>query len=185
MNTKVLLNNLSLKTIYFRLVNEEDASFILSLRNNDQYNKYLSYVNNDINQQIDWIKRYKEKEEKNIEYYFIIHRIDNNKPIGTVRIYDFIFEKNSFCWGSWILNQDKTRYAALETALIIYDFAFLKLGFDQCHMDIRKGNTKVIEFHKKFGVEIIRENEIDYFGVYSKEAYIQIKPDILKIINSQ
>lgn len=38
------------KTIKLRLVNENDAEFILSLRNST-YNKYLSHVNNDITQQ--------------------------------------------------------------------------------------------------------------------------------------
>ena len=51
-------------------------------------------------------------------------------------------------------------------------------------MDIRKGNKKVIEFHKKFGVRIINESEIDYFGHYFKEDYIKIRENIVHIINN-
>ena len=95
------------RTIYFRLVEESDAAFIHSLRMDEQYNKYLSQVDDDVEKQRQWITRYKQREEQNEEYYFIIHRKDNNLPIGTLRIYDFRPEENSFCWGSWILNENK------------------------------------------------------------------------------
>lgn len=173
------------KTIYLRLVKEADASFILSLRTNDNFNKYLSFVEDNIDNQVKWIRDYKLKEKNGCEFYFIIHRIDNNEPIGTVRVYDFIQDQNSFCWGSWILNENKTRYAALETAIAIYDLAFTEMGFDQCHMDIRKGNIKVIDFHKRFGVKIVDESEIDFFGIYLKQDYLNIRDSILEIIKRE
>lgn len=51
------------KTIKLRFVNENDASFILSLRTNNTYNQYLSPVKNDIHQQKKWIKQYKKREK--------------------------------------------------------------------------------------------------------------------------
>jgi len=173
-----------ISTIYFRFVEESDAAFIYGLRKNPDYNKYLSAVDDGIEKQITWIRKYKEKEKAKQEYYYIIHRKDNDLPIGTVRLYDFIPQESSFCWGSWILNENKTKYAALESAIMIYDFAFFELGYNRCHMDIRKGNKKVIEFHKKFGVRIINESEIDYFGHYFKEDYLKIRENIVHIINN-
>lgn len=172
------------KTIYFRLVEKADAAFINSLRTDDTYNKYLSQVDDDIAKQEQWITNYKEKEKAGEEYYFIICRTADALPIGTVRIYDFVNGRESFCWGSWILNQDKTRYAALECALLIYDFAFIELGFKRCHMNIRKGNIKVTEFHKNFGVRIYGEDEEDYLGHYYPEDYLKIKENIKKVIES-
>ncbi|HID5953700.1 TPA: GNAT family N-acetyltransferase, partial [Escherichia coli] len=93
------------KTVKLRLVNESDASFILSLRLNENYNKFLSSVNNDIEKQKVWIRNYKQKENNNEEFYFIIETLDGI-PCGTVRIYDI--HNNSFSWGSWILNESKT-----------------------------------------------------------------------------
>ncbi|MEX1682178.1 GNAT family N-acetyltransferase, partial [Escherichia coli] len=87
------------KTVKLRLVNESDASFILSLRLNENYNKFLSSVNNDIEKQKVWIRNYKQKENNNEEFYFIIETLDGI-PCGTVRIYDI--HNNSFSWGSWI-----------------------------------------------------------------------------------
>lgn len=170
------------ETIFLRLVNPEDAGFIISLRTDAKFNKYLSYVDADVSKQEQWIIDYKEREKAGKEFYYIIHRNSDSLAIGTVRVYDFIIDQNSFCWGSWILNENKTKYAALECALMIYDMAFLEMGFRRCHMDIRKENTKVVEFHKRFGVKIVDENEIDYIGHYFFEDYMNIRDSIIRII---
>ncbi|EEZ5993724.1 GNAT family N-acetyltransferase, partial [Escherichia coli] len=135
------------KTVKLRLVNESDASFILSLRLNENYNKFLSSVNNDIEKQKVWIRNYKQKENNNEEFYFIIETLDGI-PCGTVRIYDI--HNNSFSWGSWILNESKTRTAAIESALLVYIFGFDIKGYSRCHFEVMKGNEKVISFHEKF-----------------------------------
>ncbi|MEI6348842.1 MAG: GNAT family N-acetyltransferase [Bacteroidota bacterium] len=172
------------KTIYFRLANISDAKFIHSLRIDQKYNQHLSFVDDDISKQEHWLEEYKKREVLNQEYYFIIQRNSDNIPIGTVRIYDFLKNENSFCWGSWILNENKTRYSALESALLIYDFAFFELGYTRCHMDIRKENMKVIEFHRKFGVNIIGETEKDLLGHYYVDDYLKVREDIKKVIEN-
>ena len=175
--------NLKSKTIYLRLVELSDAAFINSLRIDKRYNQYLSVVNNNISVQEEWLINYKKKEKLGKEFYYIILRSSDSLPIGTVRIYDFIGDKDSFCWGSWILNENKTRYAALETALLIYDFAFKDMKFKRCHMNIRKGNKKVLEFHKRFGVKIIGETKEDYLGYYFPEDYLKIRNNIKGVID--
>ena len=170
------------KTIHFRLAEVTDARFIHSLRVDEKYNKHLSHVDDDISKQESWLTEYKKREALKQEYYFIIQRNSDNLPIGTVRLYDFIEVEQSFCWGSWILNENKTKYAALESALIIYDFAFFELGYKRCHMDIRKENLKVIDFHKRFGVNIIGETELDLLGHYFVADYQKIRDDIRKVI---
>lgn len=176
--------NSTSNTIFLRLAEIGDANFILSLRRDERYNKHLSTTEDKIENQIKWLKRYKERESNKDEYYYIIHRNSDSIPIGTVRIYDFQKNENSFCWGSWILNENKTRYAALECAILIYDYAFLELGFTRCHMDIRKENLKVIEFHKKFGVKIIGETKDDLLGHYFVEDYLKIRKSIVDVINN-
>lgn len=172
------------KTIYFRFAEQNDSKFIHSLRINKNYNKHLSKVEGGYELQKKWIIDYKKRELEKKEYYFIICRKLDSLPIGTVRIYDFIEEENSFCWGSWILNENKTRYSALESAILIYDFAFFELGFKRCHMNIRKENLKVINFHKKFGVKIIGEDDLDLLGHFYIEDYLIVRDDIIKIIQN-
>ncbi|MGQ7116015.1 hypothetical protein ACUOFC_65445, partial [Escherichia sp. TWPC-MK] len=51
----------------------------------------------------------------------------------------------------------------MESALLVYHFAFVELGFEQSHFDVRKNNEKVIEFHKKMGAIEVSNNELDIF----------------------
>lgn len=151
------------KTIKFRLITIDDAEFILSLRTDGNLNKHLSQTSSSVAQQKEWILNYKKREGKGDEYYFIICRNDNDEAVGTVRLYDFINDKKSFCWGSWILNENKTKYAAMESAFLVYQIAFEKLGFERAHFDVRRENIKVIAFHQKMGAEIVAENNLDIF----------------------
>jgi len=155
------------KNIRLRLVEEKDADFILTLRLDNRYNTFLSSVSPDIEAQKNWIRRYKDDEKKGIQYYFIIERLDGT-PCGTVRIYDI--RNDSFCWGSWILNENKTRYAALESAFLVYDFGFKQLGFKKSHFDVMKGNKGVIKFHARMGAVKTNEDEINEFFEITEEA---------------
>jgi RimJ/RimL family protein N-acetyltransferase len=177
-----MFDNLKARTIEFRLVEENDAEFIYNLRVNKDYNTHLSKVSGDVSDQGRWIKSYKSKELAGSEYYFIILRSDNKQCIGTVRLYDFIKEKKSFCWGSWILNQDKTASSAIESALLVYNIAFQQLGFERCHFDVRKDNLKVIKFHEKLGAKIVITNEIDCFFEYEKHNYMNCLKDFSKYL---
>lgn len=163
-----LTSDLVSKTIKLRLVEEADAEFILSLRLDERYNQHLSRVSNDIDQQRTWIRNYKKDETNGKEYYFIIERHDHT-PCGTVRVYDL--RSDSFCWGSWILNTAKTRYAAIETALLVYKFGFEKLGYQKSHFEVLRENEKVIAFHTKFGAKKIGEDSENYYFNFHRSAY--------------
>lgn len=101
-------------------------------------------------------------------------------PCGTVRIYDL--KDDSFCWGSWILNENKTRYAALESAFLVYKFAFDKLKFKKSHFDVRKGNDRVISFHEKMGAVRTGETELDLLFEITKEAVSRTKERLMSKI---
>lgn len=177
-----MFENIEAKTIGLRLVKISDAEFIYNLRVNNNLNKYLSSVSGGVENQRQWIEKYKEKEQDEEEFYFIIYRIDTKESIGTVRLYDFIKEENSFCWGSWILNENKTRFSAIESAMLVYELAFKKLGFEQSHFDVRKNNIKVVSFHEKFGSLKVDENELDYFFVYKKSDYLEYRKKLIRFL---
>ncbi|MDU7781538.1 GNAT family N-acetyltransferase [Aeromonas caviae] len=167
------------KTINMRLIDESDAEFVLKLRSDERYNKFLSSVNSDINSQRDWIRKYKEDEISNKQFYFIIERKDG-VPCGTVRVYDI--KENSFCWGSWILNEDKTHYAAIESALMVYDFGFNRLGFNKSHFEVIRGNLKVVSFHKKFGAVMIGEDDDHYYFEITKASVMKCREKFKSLI---
>src|SRR5690606_18092637 len=160
------------KTINLRLVEEDDAQFILNLRLDRKYNKYISNVAPDVEAQKAWIRRYKADEKDKRQFYFIIERHDGT-ACGTVRIYDF--RKDSFCWGSWILNEKKTRFSALESAFLVYHFGFEVLGYSKSHFDVMKGNEKVISFHEKMGAVRTDEDELNIYFEIKKESVLQAK----------
>jgi RimJ/RimL family protein N-acetyltransferase len=154
------------KSIRIRLVEESDAAFILSLRLDGNYNKFLSKVDADLNAQKSWIRKYKEDEKERKQFYFIIERLDGTL-CGTVRVYDL--REDSFCWGSWILNKEKTRYAAIESALLVYEFGFNSLNLNNSHFEVIKSNYKVISFHEKFGAKHISEDDDHFYFTINKE----------------
>ena len=85
------------KNTNLRLVEIEDAEFILNLRLDQTKSRYISKVENDLTKQINWLKDYKKRESEKKEYYFIIEDKVHEK-YGVVRLYDFI--DDSFCWGT-------------------------------------------------------------------------------------
>lgn len=153
------------KSILLRDVEVEDAEFIHKLRCDAKKSKYISPIRNDLDAQIRYIQNHRE----NItDHYFIICDLDLNK-LGTVRIYDI--RSDSFCWGSWILADDAPKSAAIESVLLIYDFAFYSLHFKKSHFDVRKLNTSVVEFHKRFGAIITDEDDLNFYFSFSIDSY--------------
>ena len=155
-----------------RTVELNDADFIYEMRQDQPKTKYLSNISGTFEDQKNWINNYQHREKEKKEFYFIIESKEGNK-LGLARMYDF--KKQSFCWGSWLIKDNAPKSTAIESALQIYEFGFHELGFNQSHFDVRKGNDKVIAFHKRFGAKIVRENDLDYFFIYSKDDYEIIK----------
>lgn len=144
------------KNIFLRNANKSDAEFILKLRTDPIKGKFLSHTSSDLDQQIRWLENY---EADNSQIYFIIED-KNSERFGTVRIYDQIGD--SFCWGSWILNDNRPSGFAIESVLVLYSFAF-KLGFKKSHFDVRKENSSVWEFHERFGATRTKEDDLNYY----------------------
>ena len=157
------------RNINLREVELSDSEFILSLRVNPHKNKYLSITENNLNQQKNYINAYKKSIK---DYYFIICKLCG-LPVRTIRIYDI--RNDSFCWGSWILSDDAHPQFALESALLLYDFAFYSLHYKFSHFDVRKENINVINFHQKFGAEISHEDELNIYFKYSLESYLKAR----------
>jgi len=164
------------KNINFRIVEENDAEFILSLRTNLVLNKNISSVENDVVKQRNWITSRKNSRE----WYFIIEN-KVNKPVGTIRIYDVI--EDSFCWGSWIILPEERMRSSFESAILLYEYAFFTLGFSQSHFDVRKNNKSVINFHLKMGSVIVKEDHENFYFIFKKEDYVSKQKDHFAMID--
>lgn len=149
--------------LIFRNATIDDATFILELRTDNKKATHISSTSNDLWRQEAWLEGYK---NDNQQVYFIITNNDNER-VGTVRLYDS--KNDSFCWGSWILKDGLPSSYAIESALLVYEFA-LSLGFEKAHFDVRKGNQSVWRFHERFGAKRIEETASDFIYNISLDA---------------
>jgi len=161
--------------LYVRLVQEEDAAFIVKLRTDGKISKYLSTVDNNIEKQREWICNYKRREAEGTDYYFIY--FINDAPIGLNRVYNI--HDNFFTFGSWICLDNLPFNIPLATAVIGREIGFYDLG---CVKELEIGGThvdnkKVIQFSELFGLvyDGIRELEKGAYrtGYLTKEAFEQ------------
>ncbi len=154
------------KNINLRLVEITDASFIATLRNKKGH--HLSKNDYSIKNQEEWIKNYKIREANGLEYYFVIES-NSREDLGVVRMYDLT--AGSFSWGSWIIKDSAPFATSIESAFLVYDYGFFKLGFKQSHFDVRKENKSVVKFHLSCGARITSEDELNYYFSFKLRNY--------------
>ena len=160
-----------------RLVELDDAAFILSLRLDERLNRHISSTDDRLESQVEWLRRYKQREQAGMEYYFIVEGKDG-RPYGTVRLYDF--QADSFCWGSWImLPGNPTK--AFESAMLAYQCGFENLGFAKSHFAVDKNNLRVVAFHKRFGAKVVREDDTNFYFQSTRDDFEAAKERYGKI----
>ena len=98
-----------------------------------------------------------------------------------MRVYDL--QPSSFCWGSWLIKENAPTTTAIESALLLYEFCFGELSYKKAHFDVRKGNVRVIAFHKRFGATVVEEDELNLYFNYSLENYLKIKQKYRRYFN--
>ncbi len=146
--------------LIFRLVEESDAPFILSLRTDPKLAQHLSATENDLERQISWIRAYKQREATGAEYY-VLYENEEHYPLGLVRLYNITAE--TFTSGSWIVRPGTDEWVALRADLFIFSYAFDELKLNKCLIDVRKENKKVLNYHRRFFSEIGEDEENIYF----------------------
>lgn len=168
----------------FRFVKEEDAGFIFKLRSDPELSKYIHDVHGGVEDQVQWIRKYKERELKGEEYYFIFFQEGN--PCGVIRLYSF--HEKTFTSGSWIMLPGSSIESVMAIPVIAREIAFETLdmdfedNYDACHVD----NKKVIKFNLMCGCKIYKHFQ-DVKGEYvamslTKNDFEEKKPKLLKLI---
>jgi RimJ/RimL family protein N-acetyltransferase len=155
-------------SLVLRLILPEDSDFVHALRTDPSYNQHLSEVRGTAADQRRWIEGYKSRELELRELYYVIERNDGIR-CGLVRLYDI--SADSFTWGSWILDRNKTPKAALESAVLVYVAAFEGLGLQNAQFDVRRENAKTLAFHRRFGATETHETAQDIYFSYARERF--------------
>ena len=166
-----------------RLTAVTDAAFLLGLRLDPSRNRNISATSSDLDAQVAWMRAYDARHAAGKEAYFIIEV--GGSPMGTLRLYDYLPARDSFCWGSWIIRPGAPPATAYQSAIIAYDLAFGALGFARAHFDVRQANASVWRFHEKMGAKLVREDDLDRFYEYVAEDYRQTRARLLKFTQNR
>lgn len=162
-------NPLQGKIINLRLVSTEDAEFILSLRKNPLLNQHISSTDITVEEQRNWLKAYKTREEQAQEVYFVVEN-KGHQPVGTVRIYKIDPEKRECTWGSFILNENRPENSSAEVIALSAGFIFDQLKLDKIKLDVRRENSKAIHIYEKYGFKRVGEDDLDYYYEMKRES---------------
>jgi len=160
------------------LVTVDDAEFIHSLRTDIGQGKYLSKTSSVLNDQINWIKKYKSREKNGKEYYFLFS--SEEVKLGVIRIYDI--KEMEATSGSWLCVRGVHFEIAVKMLVFMRDFLFETLDLEREIMDTRLGNRQVIKTHHLFGAKEVGRNDIDVFHVINRQDYRKKRKRIMKLI---
>lgn len=154
--------------VTLRLVEVDDAEFILKLRTDPKLNRFISYTSPELNDQVKWIQNYKEKEKQELELYFIAMDTEGNK-FGTIRLYNR--DEQSFEIGSWLFSSHSPMGMAVKTHIIGYEIGFEVFKAEYCRFEVRKENVSVLNYVKFFKPAKIGEDNLNIYFRLSKENF--------------
>ena len=161
-----------------RLVNEDDAEFILSLRTDAKLSKHLHDTTNNVELQREWIRNYKIREKSGEDYYFIYTY--KGKLCGVNRLYNI--KEHSFTIGSWIFSPESPLGISIYADIILKELGFETFKYKFCLFEVRKGNIQVQKYHSRYNPEVIGESDLDIFYKLSKENFEENKVKYMNLI---
>jgi RimJ/RimL family protein N-acetyltransferase len=130
-----------------RPVDENDAEFIVRLRSQPGRSRFLNRGAGDAATQRQWLATYFVRPD---DYFFVIHGLADDEPHGTLGLYGVDTQTGEAEWGRWILREDSP--AAVESALLVYRFAFESLLLRQVFCRTITENAQVTSFHDSCGL---------------------------------
>jgi hypothetical protein len=165
--------------LHVRLVNENDADFIVKLRVDPKLGRFIHATDNDVEKQKEWIRQYKIREKDGKEYYFIYYY--EGEPIGLYRVYDI--KTDYATGGSWVCKPGLPFELPILTLVIFREIIFNDLNLSYERYDIRKKNYKSLRISDFFGGIKTMETNLDYYFELSKETFLQRREYVLELLN--
>ncbi|MDR1632720.1 MAG: GNAT family N-acetyltransferase [Dysgonamonadaceae bacterium] len=153
-----------------RLVNEDDAEFIVDLRTAPRLSRYIHETSSDIEAQKQWIRAYKKRETQGLDYYFMFSV--NNLRQGVARIYDMT--EDSFTQGSWIFSPDAFLGASVIGNIISSEIGFEFLDKKVLYSDARRDNN-THRYVQSFNPEVVKTDEENIYYKILPEGFNQGK----------
>lgn len=136
--------SLSAFNVSIRPVTFEDAELIIKLRGNPEHGKHLGIVENSIDTQIQWLKKY---EEIPGDFYFVIESLKGG-PKGLIGLYGIKDGWGEF--GRWIVEPGSS--VGVGSLYLIYKFAFDNLELEGVYCRTLVENEKVVSLHNGYAI---------------------------------
>ena len=163
----ILTDSIVGKSIRFRTGEPSDAEFVLSLRLDPELSRFLKPIDPSVENQRDWIEAKKTQPD---DYHMIIESHEGER-YGVIALYNV--RSDTFDWGRWVISKEAPRHVAFESTLFLYQFGFVTLGLDKAIFEVRKGNDKVIAYHKSYGATIVREDKTYVWFMYTRGQFLR------------
>lgn len=175
---RILQKDFSLEKygLFVRLVNENDADFILKLRTDSRLGQFIHPTENNLEKQIEWIREYKYRESKGTDLYFMFEKPKGTR-LGVSRIYNVT--ETTFETGSWVFSKDAPFGSAFLGDIICHEIAFDLFPEKTNLHDIKKANYGVNKYADEFHPILISETEDTRFYKNNKENYTLYKDKYL------
>ena len=160
-----------------RFVEKTDAPFIISLRTDENLSQHLHSTSDSLEKQIEWIVKYKEREQTGQEYYFIYEK--DGKAIGLNRLYDII--NNTGVTGSAICPRTNSPIDTLATIILLYDIVFEIIGLDYVTFATDNDNAHALRVNYALGAKVISEDSKEKIFKLEKEGFLEIRKKLIRI----
>lgn len=156
--------------IRVRTVDLNDAEFIYKLRSDKYLTRFISQFDGSLEDQIEWIRKYKEREEAGLELYFIF--LYKNERQGLARLYKI--EDDHFTQGSWLFKPDSPAGCSILGNIISSEIGFELPNKEYELTDARKGNS-THKWVRTFNPEVLYETDLDIFYKITKDNFNKAK----------
>lgn len=179
--------DLAIKEIFFKLnsifetkyilfspidpLSREDAKLILNLRSRQSGN-FLRKTSGGINEQLEYLKLYRERNELHEEIYFKLKDKQKDSFNGVVRLTN-LNDEEIFNWESLVFDENCTPIAPIDVMIAIYRIGFEILKRKKCGpWDVDKRHEKMMKIHEFCNMYSIDSQDKQYFHIsISMENY--------------
>lgn len=121
----------------------DDAEFTRNIRMSPEFSQFFPSFNNTIEQQIEWIKKQREKEG---DYFFVVWDKNENR-IGTISIYNINGEQGES--GRLVIKGNS--FQSIEAQLLLFDFSFDVLHLSFVKSYTLANNERAFNYSMQFG----------------------------------
>jgi diamine N-acetyltransferase len=141
--------------LYLRPMLEEDAQFIVDMRNNPKVlDSLFSYKMITVKEHLNWYNNYKSDNRIDL----IICKKDDDKKIGTINLSNIEHKNQKAEYGIMISESYWHKGYAFEASNAFINYSFNEFNLNKIHLEVLEENKAAISLYQKLG--FVREGTL-------------------------